>query len=297
MSLIVEPDDGIGPVVSAIQRAKKSIDIGIFRLDRGDIAKALRTAVGRGVQVRTLIAHTNRGGDKRLRKLELRLLEAGVTVSRTADDLVRYHGKYLIIDQASLWILGFNSTHLDIFRSRSFGIMTTNRALVHEALSLFETDSNREAFRSRVPDLIVSPENSRGRLTALIKAAKSQLLIYDPKVTDPSMLRLLQERVKSGVDVRVIGKVTTRGEGLATAKLQKLRLHVRAIVRDGTEAFVGSQSLRVLELDRRREVGIIVRDRRIAKQLQVVFESDWEQAKPSSKDKKSDEDGDAATAK
>ena len=41
MTLIVVPDDGIGPVVSAINKAKKSIDIGIFRLDRGDIAKAL----------------------------------------------------------------------------------------------------------------------------------------------------------------------------------------------------------------------------------------------------------------
>ena len=70
MSLIVQPDDGIGPVVSAIHKAKTSIDIGIFRLDRGDIARALRSAVARGVPVRTLIAHTNRGGDKRLRKLE-----------------------------------------------------------------------------------------------------------------------------------------------------------------------------------------------------------------------------------
>jgi hypothetical protein len=38
------------------------------------------------------------------------------------------------------------------------------------------------------------------------------------------------------------------------------RLHVRAIVRDGRRAFVGSQSLRKVELDERREVGIIIRD-------------------------------------
>jgi phosphatidylserine/phosphatidylglycerophosphate/cardiolipin synthase-like enzyme len=67
--LIVEPDDGIGRVVSAINNAKTSIDIGIFRLDRGDIARALRAAIARGVPVCTLIAPTSRGGDKRLRKL------------------------------------------------------------------------------------------------------------------------------------------------------------------------------------------------------------------------------------
>ena len=37
--------------------------------------------------------------------------------------------------------------------------------------------------------------------------------------------------------------------------LRGLRLHVRAIVRDRKAAFVGSQSLRKLELDKRREVG------------------------------------------
>ena len=52
--------------------------------------------------VRALIAHTNRGGEKSLRKLELRLLDAGVTVARTADDLPRYHGKMMIVDDTLL---------------------------------------------------------------------------------------------------------------------------------------------------------------------------------------------------
>ncbi len=58
-------------------------------------------------------------------------------------------------------------------------------------------------------------------------------------------------------------------------KLPDLRLHVRAIVRDGTTAFVGSQSLRKLELDGRREVGVIVTDTRVVKRMQAVFEADW----------------------
>src|ERR1041384_5613383 len=98
MILIVQPEDGIKPVVAAIEQAQKSIDIGIFRLDRGEIAKALKAAVARGVPVRTLIAHTNRGGDKRLRKLEQSLLDNGAIVARTDDDLCRYHNKMMIVD-------------------------------------------------------------------------------------------------------------------------------------------------------------------------------------------------------
>lgn len=93
MKLIVQPKDGPGPLLRPIQRAKRSIRIMIFRFDRSDIERALGAAVTRGVEVRALIAHCNRGGDGRLRKLELRLLAAGVTVARTASDFCRYHGK------------------------------------------------------------------------------------------------------------------------------------------------------------------------------------------------------------
>jgi cardiolipin synthase len=286
MKLLVQPDSGIAPLVSAIKRAKKSVEIAIFRFDLQELEKALTAAVTAGVQVRALIAHTNKGGDKRLRKVELRLLEAGVTVSRTADDLVRYHGKYVIIDRSSLWVLGFNSTQLDVFRSRSFGIITTDRRIVQEAIALFEADAARQPFKPKAADLVVSPENARARLGAVIKAAKKQLLIYDPKISDGPLLRVLLERARNGVDVRVIGKVTVRGKGLQSAKLSKLRLHVRALVRDGVEAFVGSQSLRPLELDRRREVGVIVRNRVVARQIAAVFEADWQLAKPKDTDEK-----------
>jgi phosphatidylserine/phosphatidylglycerophosphate/cardiolipin synthase-like enzyme len=52
-------------------------------------------------------------------------------------------------------------------------------------------------------------------------------------------------------------------------------LHTRTIVRDGRQAFIGSQSLRAADLDSRREVGLIVRDAKIVKKLMETFESDW----------------------
>src|SRR5438105_14851147 len=130
MKLIVQPEAGIEPIVSAITGARKSIDILIFRLDRMEIARALENAVKRGVHVRALTAHQNRGGTKSLRKLEMNLLECGVTVSRTANDLIRYHGKMLIVDGTILHVYGFNFTRLDIEKSRSFGVITKNKKLL-----------------------------------------------------------------------------------------------------------------------------------------------------------------------
>jgi hypothetical protein len=55
----------------------------------------------------------------------------------------------------------------------------------------------------------------------------------------------------------------------------RMRFHTRTILRDRREAFLGSQSLRAPELDRRRELGMFVRDRDIVHSLVKVFESDW----------------------
>ena len=282
MKLITQPDDGLTPILKAIRRARKAIDIVIFRFDRVELEKALEAAVQRGVVVRALIAHTNRGGEKILRKLELRLLNAGVTVARTADDLPRYHGKMMLTDD-TLHVYCFNYTKLDIEKSRSFGVITKDKRLVKEASSLFDADSTRQPYSPNHDRFVVSPETSRELLTSFLRRARKQLLIYDAQISDNLILRVLQDRARAGVEIRVIGRIQKSLPNAECRKLTDLRLHLRAIIRDGSAAFIGSQSLRKLELDGRREVGMIVTDSRIAKKIQGVFESDWAEAVPTAK--------------
>jgi len=295
MKLIVQPDSGIAPVVTAIKQARKSVDVLIFRLDRMEIARALEAAVARGVRVRALTAHQNRGGTKILRKLEMDLLQAGVTVSRTADDLVRYHGKMMIVDSRILHVYGFNFTRLDMEKSRSFGIVTKNRKLVNEAMKLFEADFERQPYTAGYPRFIVSPENARERLHAFLKGARKQLLIYDPQLCDDAMLRIISDRIKAGVEVKIIGAVEAKWN-ISGEPFPGKRMHVRAMVCDGKRAFVGSQSLRRLELENRREVGVIVTDDAVVGQLKQFFELDWSktetgrrEAKKAAKAEKKDE--------
>ncbi len=287
MKLFVQPDDGVAPVIQAIQRARKTIQILIFRFDRRDIEKALLAAVNRGVVVSALIAYTNRGGERYLRDLELRLLGAGVTVARTDDDLLRYHGKMLIIDGVELLVLAFNFTTSDIDRSRSFGVSISTPALVHEAVELFEADSHRRPYKPGNSGFVVSPLNARRELEDFISKAKRELLIYDPHVGDTDIVRRLEERAKAGVSVRIIGRLSRRAAHLDTHPLTSMRLHTRVILRDSEWLFIGSQSLRAAELDARREVGVIVRDAEAAKTIASVFEKDWAgalEAKPETTD-------------
>ena len=287
MKLIVQPDDGLAPVLESIQRARKTLDFIIFRLDSKEIEKEAEAAVARGVNVRALIAHTHSGPSKRLRELELRLLGKGVTVSRTGSELVRYHHKLIVVDHEELHVYGFNHTTADL-KSRSFGIVTKNKSVVQEALRLIEADTTRQEFHATTDGLglVVSPDNAREQLANFIKRAKKSLAIYDPKLTDTQMVRLLNVAAKAGVDIRVIGKVSKRAKNLRVQKMPDMRLHVRAMIRDGDTVFVGSQSLRALELDARREVGLIARNPGVVKRMQETFEEDWAKTELGKKEQK-----------
>jgi cardiolipin synthase len=287
LNLIIQPEAGLAPVVKAIKRARQTVDLAIFRIDREEIEKALGAAVQRGVRVRVLVAHTNRGGEGRLRKFEQRMLEAGVTVTRTGDEFVRYHAKYMVVDD-TLHLFAFNLTTADTTRSRSFGVATRDQSAVREALALFEADCSRQTFVPKRSPLVVSPETARDMLTAFVKSAKRQLLIYDVNLQDPAFVKLLKAQAAAGVDVRVIGKFKGSGDSIGVRPLMPLRLHARAIIRDGSRAFVGSQSLRRPELNQRREVGVVISNGAVARKLRDIFEADWLESAASKEDKKED---------
>ena len=63
MRLIIEPADGVAPLLAAIKGAKTRVEIAIFRFDRTDVEHALKAAAARGVKVTALIAFTNRAAN------------------------------------------------------------------------------------------------------------------------------------------------------------------------------------------------------------------------------------------
>jgi phosphatidylserine/phosphatidylglycerophosphate/cardiolipin synthase-like enzyme len=275
MQVIIQPRDGIEPFLKGIRQAKESVEVILYRLDRLEIEQELVEAIARGVRVHALITYTNKEDLKEIKKLEKRLAERGVTVTRTAEDLVRYHSKMMIVDRRELYLLTFNFTFLDIHHSRSFGVITDRPHLVSEAVQLFEADVERQAHRVEAAHFVISPINSRRKLTEFIIGAEKQLLIYDGKLTDPQMVRLLENRAKAGVEVKVIGAMNRRVKGVEVRELPLFRLHAQAIIRDGKEVFFGSQSLRKVELDQRREVGLITDDADAVQSFLIIFEMDW----------------------
>lgn len=275
MRVIIQPRDGIEPLLAGINQAQESIEIVIYRLDRLEIEQALVEAAARGVRVHALITYTNKEDLKEIKKLEKRLTERNVTVTRTAEDLVRYHSKVMIIDRRALYVLTFNFAFLDIHHSRSFGIITEAPHLISEAVQLFQADIAGRARKAGAEHFVISPNNARRKLSEFILGAKRQLLIYDGKLSDSQMIKHLESCARRGIEIKVIGHMSKKLKGIELRPMPLMRLHAQAIIRDGQEAFFGSQSLRKVELDQRREVGLIIDDPEAVKSFFLIFVMDW----------------------
>ena len=89
------------------------------------------------------------------------------------------------------------------------------------------------------------------------------------------MIRLLDERAKAGVEIKILGRLTRPSSNFSARRLSHIRLHSRTIIRDGQKAFIGSQSLRKLELEEPGAVGLSSMIK-VVSQLVATFQEDWD---------------------
>jgi phosphatidylserine/phosphatidylglycerophosphate/cardiolipin synthase-like enzyme len=288
ISLIVQPGDSFFPIVKSIDEAQESIKITIFRMDDPVIQRALLDAHGRGVKVRALVAANPRGWHKKNRQLLKELSKAGIETNVPAGDTpkARYHYKILVTDKRHSLILTFNPTQENLHYTRDYGISLYDDGVASELDQLFEADWSGSEFEPRTGSpLVISPFNSREKLTRLLGSAKRSILISDAKLRDHQILNLLMHKASEGVDVRILGRDKYHGEVLSILKFREVtrfKLHAKAAIVDNAIAFIGSMNFRFENLDKRREVGIIVDDEEVVRKMGEVFASDWEQKTTSS---------------
>ena len=222
-----------------------------------------------------LIAFANRGGEQGLRKLELRCLAAGIIVARTSDDLIRYHGKYILIDRRVLYVLSFNFTHLDIDHSRGFGIVTTRANWVREAARLFRADCTPDEVRAEDRDVRRQPgelpEGAR-HVPETREEAVADLRPQDLRQGDARHAAGAGESGRRDQDHRLGG----RARPVRRAKAGRAATaHAHDHPRSAPGVHRQPEPARTEELDSRRELGLIVQDAKAVKKLVETFESDW----------------------
>jgi cardiolipin synthase len=288
ISLIVQPGDSFFPIVRAIDKAERSIKLTVFRMDDPIIQRALVEAQARRVRIRILIASSARGWAEKNQKLLKDARKAGISTKEPSGDRkkARYHYKVMTVDDSVAMVFTFNPTRENLHYTRDFGVELYDPNVTSEINRLFDADWDDVPFN---PDpespLLISPFNSRKKMTAILGAAERSIYIADAKLEDPAILGLLVEKTRSGVEVRVLGDakhVNSLPPALDSRAIPRFKLHAKCAIVDGARAVIGSMNMRTESFDKRREVSIVVDDADVLKRLNAVFMSDWENEAPPS---------------
>ena len=211
VQLFVEPDAGVKPVTSAIAAATRSVWVEVYLLTDARVIAALEDARSRGVDVRVMLEQHPYGFDVVAPQRTLQMLTTAGIQAKFANSTYTYtHAKMLIIDGATLFDLTANLSQSglggsSLGRNREYGVIDTHHEDVAEAAAIFLADWNRTQPVLHDTNMVVSPVNSRGKITALIASAQSSLLIEDEEMYDASVRGWADSAAaRRGVRVRLI---------------------------------------------------------------------------------------------
>jgi phosphatidylserine/phosphatidylglycerophosphate/cardiolipin synthase-like enzyme len=250
----------------------------------GGILDGLKAKAKSGVEVRVILDGKKSSNQKYYNDLKA----AGVKVAWADSKFSYYHPKVLIVDEAEAVVsTGNYSKTYAIERSRDFTAWTGDRQDVKDLITIFEADWKRTSVSLPCTRLLVSPINARKRLLDLIASAKATLIIESMQLADKEIRGAVAARRKAGVAVRVILAAPSwissntyaasflKGEGIDARWIYKPGIHSKAIVADGSTAYVGSVNFSYTSLTKNREVGLIFSDGAAIKRLTTTFAKDW----------------------
>lgn len=249
--IVLAIEERRGIVLDAIRAARARITLSLFRCTDQEVLSELKAAVDRGVAVEVLVTSRAGGGKRRLRRLWKELEATGAAVHAYTDPVVKYHAKYVVVDDGPALIASLNFTRKCFERTCDAIVVTYDPEVVAGLRELMAADCDRCPLPDMVTGrLIVGPERARRQLTALLASATERIQVIDPKASDPQLLALLAAKRAEGVAVDLYGSKTLNG----------MKSHGKIMLIDGKTAVVGSLALTVRSLDNRREVAVLVTD-------------------------------------
>ena len=261
--IVLAPEERRDTVLAVIGGARSRLILSIFRCNDFKVLDAVGEAVQRGVQAEVLLTGRAKGGKRKLQELSEILENLGASVRSYVDPVVKYHAKYVVADDSRALVASLNFTRKCFTRTCDFLVVTRDPAVTDGLRRLFEADwSGPSAVfpEDLTPRLVVGPERARTQLTHLLEQARRSIRIIDPKLSDPAMIELLKARRADGIAVTI-------GDGAAGGLIP----HGKLILVDDQVAVIGSLALSALSLDFRREVSLVVRDRKAVARLVDFF--------------------------
>ncbi|ORA34949.1 phospholipase D-like domain-containing protein [Mycobacterium aquaticum] len=292
--VIVQPDDGVQPVLEFISSAQSSLLIKQFTFTEPSLVAAVIDRHRAGVAVRVMLNPQRSGGDRANDETFEQLSAAGVNVQWSNPTFYVTHEKSIVVDEQAALVATFNLCEKYFTLTRDYGVVTTDPVQVAQIIEVFNADWSHAEWEPTVyRGLLWSNSNSRYHMAKFIDTAEQRLRIQHPKYVDAVILDHIAAAVGRGVNVHVLcggrhgisdwdildtfaSLRTLRRFGVKVRKQKNLRVHAKLVIVDDRQALVGSMNIDRSAFDLRRELGITVEDPAVVGQLSQVFDADWE---------------------
>lgn len=292
--LIVQPDDGMQPVLEFIWAAQSSLLIKQFTFTEQRFIDAVIERAKAGVDVRVMLNPKRSGGDRANDDTYQKFETAGVDVRWSNPKFYVTHEKSIVADGKAALVATFNLCPKYFSLTRDYGVITRDPHHVAQITEVFNADwEHRDWDGATYEGLLWSNSNSRYQMARFIDAAQHQLDIQHPKYVDTTILDRIAAAADRGVKVHVLcggrhgisdwdildtfaSLRTLRRFGVKVHKQKNLRVHAKLLIADNRHALVGSMNIDRSAFDLRRELGITIADADVVSRLKEVFDSDWD---------------------
>jgi cardiolipin synthase len=291
--VIVEPNDGIGPIDTLLASPQHQLDLVMYELVDPTAVGILEADAARGVTVRVVLDQ-NRERAANTPAYDA-LAAHGIHVVWASTAFEATHEKAFVIDAgtpgAEAVIMTLNLTSRYYADTRDVAVVDPDPTDVAAVEATFAADfaaagTGAAPAAAPSPDLVWSP-GSAPALLALIGSATKTLAVENEEMSDAAVVAALSAAARRGVAVTV---VLTDGDDYASelAELQAagvtvrllpdrssvLYIHAKVIVADDSRAFVGSENFSSASLERDRELGVVLSDPSVAATLAAMIATD-----------------------
>ena len=152
-------------ILDALASARQRIGLSLYRCTDKAVFEALAAAVQRGVTVDAIVTSRLKGAKKDLRRLSDALSRCGVSVHPYLDPVVKYHAKYLVVDDGPAIVTSLNFTKKCFKRTLDALVVTHDAAVVRGLWHLLQAGiETAPHLPADLPArLIVGPERARAQ--------------------------------------------------------------------------------------------------------------------------------------
>src|SRR5882762_8141919 len=265
-SLIVLPDDSAKPILAAIEGASRTLRVKMFVFSDPGLLQAVIAAKRRGIKVRVMLNPARRSGeqDNDATRKALERADIDVKDANPAFDLT--HEKSMVVDDETAFVKSLNWATRNLTETRDYAVVTAHRQDVAEIVECFEADWHRHSFDPHHKShLVWCPGPGRDRICQFIDEARHRLFVQNERIQDAVVIERLVRARGRGVKVEVMvrpphtlkrdkvvegvgGLRILDDVGIEVHKLNHLKLHGKALLRDGTAPIVRSTNLIIYTL-------------------------------------------------